>query len=136
MEQSKLILPSDRRHFIKQSAATLAAAACLPKVSGGSLTHAADSKSTSESLVKVLYESLNPQQKEKVCYDWNHMDEKRGLLRTRVAANWMINDQEVNGEFYTDDQRDLIRNIFEGIISPEWQSNFDKQLEDDCEENV
>ncbi len=44
----------------------------------------------------------------------------------------MINDQEVNSEFYTAEQKDLIRKIFEGIIHPEWHAKFDKQLEDDC----
>lgn len=131
MAQSKIILPADRRHFIKQSAASVAAAACLPAVTGNRFASAAESSSP-ESLVKVLYESLQPEQRDKVCYDWDHMDPKMGLLRTRVSANWHINDKEVNSEFYTDEQRDLIRKVFEGIVNPDWQANFDKQLEDDC----
>ena len=67
-----------------------------------------------------------------MCFDWNYMDPKRGLLRTRVANNWMITEEEIRGEFYTDEQRDLVRKIFEGIVSPEWLVNFDQQLEDDC----
>lgn len=129
----RLILPSDRRQFLKQSAASVAA------VSGLSATTLADDAasnkphpSSSETLVKVLYESLTPNQKSKICHDWNHVDPKRGLLRTRVSANWQINNQELNGEFYTDEQRDIVRKIFEGIIDPQWHSNFDKQLEDDC----
>jgi hypothetical protein len=121
-----LYLPSNRRSFIQQSAAAVAASAALP-----GLVRAAES-STPESLVKVLYDSLKAEQREKVCYAWDYMDPKRGLLRTRVANNWMITPQEINSDFYTGEQRDLIRKIFEGIINPEWHANFDKQLEDDC----
>ncbi len=125
---SKLILPNqDRRQFIKQSAAVVAASAAL---TGGA--NAAPTASQPESLVKVFFDSLKQEQKEKVCYNWDYMDPKRGLLRTRVANNWMINDKEVNSDFYTGEQKDLIRKIFEGIIQPEWHAQFDKQLEDDC----
>jgi hypothetical protein len=120
--------PSDRRSFIKHSAGAVAASACLPQI----VRAAEPAKSKPESLVKVLYETLKEEQRAKVCYDWNFMDPKRGLLRTRVANNWMINPEEVNSEFYTKEQRALIRQIFEGIINPEWHANFDKQLEDDC----
>lgn len=116
-----------RRDFVKHSAATLAAATCLP-----AMTQAASESSQAESLVKVLYESLKPKQRTQVCYDWDHRDDKLGLLRTRVSANWQINPQEINSDFYTADQKDLIRKIFEGIIDPAWHENFDKQLEDDC----
>ncbi len=122
-------LPSPRRHFIKQSATAVAAASCLPKL----VQAAPDSPAASpESLTKILYESLGDEQRAKVCYDWDYVDPKRGLLRTRVANNWNINEQEINSDFYTAEQKDLIRKIFEGMVSPEWIAKFDKQLEDDC----
>jgi hypothetical protein len=123
-----LYLPANRRTFIQQSAAAVAASAALPRLVTGAQAQA----TTPESLVKVLYDSLKAEQREKVCYAWDFVDPKRGLLRTRVANNWMINPQEVNSEFYTGEQKDLIRKIFEGVINPEWHANFDKQLEDDC----
>ncbi len=89
---------------------------------------------TPESLVKVLYEALSPKQREIMCFDWEHVDKDRGLLRTRVANNWEITEKFINDkEFYTDDQRKIIRGIFEGIINPEWHSRIDKQLADDSE---
>ncbi len=121
------IQASDRRHFIKQSAAAVATAACIPAVA-----KASEGDTSAESLVKVLYESLKPEQREKVCYDWDFMDESRGLLRTRVSANWMINKQAIDSEFYTAEQQDIIRKVFEGIVNPEWHENFDQQMEDDC----
>lgn len=129
-QPSKLILPGhDRRNFLKHSAVAVAAGASLSNIVR------ADDKSAAsqpESLVKVLYESLKQEQRSKVCYAWDHIDPKRGLLRTRVANNWMINEQEINSDFYTAEQKDLIRKIFEGVIQPEWHGNFDKQMEDDC----
>jgi hypothetical protein len=98
-------------------------------------TTAAVASSTSgpESLVKVLYDTLSPNQREAICFAWDHKDEERGLLRTRVSANWDITDYYVNdNEFYTKDQQAIIRQIFEGIISPEWHKRIDKQLDDDA----
>ena len=122
--------PVDRREFIKQAGAGLAACS----IAGAAPGWAADKPTHSaESLVKVLYNSLSPKQKETVCFDWNHQDETRGLLRTRVAANWKITDIDINDdEFYSKDQQHLIREIFEKIIQPQWHDRFDQQIEDDC----
>ncbi len=129
MSQPENNSSSDRRQFLKQSAAGVAAAGCI---AAPALANETSLKKDAESFVKVLYESLKPEQKKAVCHDWNHLDKKRGLLRSRVSANWMINNKEVNGEFYSDEQRDLIRKVFEHVVAPEWHANFDKQLEDDC----
>jgi hypothetical protein len=100
----------------------------------GSASHAAETvaKGAPESLVKTLYESLSDEQKSKMCHEWDYMDPKRGLLRTRVANNWHINDIEIASKFYSKDQQAIIRSIFEGIINPEWHSRIDQQLEDDA----
>jgi len=60
------------------------------------------------------------------------MDPKRGLLRTFVANNWNITSEEINSDFYTKDQHAMIREIFRGIIHPDWVKRIDKQLEDDA----
>src|SRR5262245_35447 len=76
--------------------------------------------SAPETLVKVLYDALSPKQRETICFPWDHQDSKRGLLRTRISANWNITDPFVaDTDFYSDDQQAIIRGIFEGIISPE-----------------
>lgn len=119
------IRPS-RRTFLETSAA-LAAAAAVPAVA-----KASESKPTAESLTKVLYETLSPGQREKICFAWDHKVPKRGLLRTFVANNWNITEPEIIGDFYTDDQRQIIRDIFEAIIDPAWHARYDQQLEDDA----
>lgn len=128
----------DRRKFLGTVAASGAIASAGSLLSGNFLgvsAAAADdiaSTKTSESLVGELYKQLTDQQKKAVCFDWNHKDPKRGLLRTFVANNWNIVPQEINSDFYTDDQRDLIKAIFESMISPEWHERYYLQLEDDA----
>lgn len=99
-------------------------------VTDGAIVNGA-AKSSPETLVKVLYEALSPKQRETICFAWDHVDKERGLLRTRVANNWDITDKYINSDFYTKDQRAMIRGIFEGIIHPEWHERIDKQLSDD-----
>ncbi len=85
-----------------------------------------------ESLVALLYASLTPAQRRAVCFAWDHEDAELGLLRTRVAANWRISEPELAGDFFSAEQRALVRAIFEGITSPEWHARFDRQLADDA----
>lgn len=90
--------------------------------------------SSPESLVKLLVESFSPKQKEELCFAWDHQDDDRGLLRTHVNPNWMITPHELSGEFFSKDQRALVRGIIEGIISPEFKERFYKQQRDDSGE--
>jgi hypothetical protein len=121
----------NRRQFVQAGAAAAAAVTAsgllLP-------AHAAESAVPSEQLVAKLYESLTPQQREKMCFAWDHQDD-RGLLRTHVSNNWNITDvktMNVGGDFYTADQRDLIEAIFLGLYNRDWHDNLRKQLQDDA----
>ncbi len=125
----------NRRQFIASTGAVGVGAAAL---SNGlilpAVAKAASPAKTPESVVKDLYNSFTEQQRKVVCFDWDHQDAKRGNLRTRVGANWKITAPSLRGQkkFYTDDQFDMVRKIFEGLISPDWHANFDKQLKDDA----
>jgi Protein of unknown function (DUF3500) len=129
----------DRRRFLEQSGKTILTAGamlCVPDLGawaeGAPLPATSPAaKSQPESLVKLLYEALTPKQKESVCFAWDHQDQERGLLRTRVANNWDITEYYINDDFYTDDQRAIIRAIFEGLYQPEWHERIDRQLADD-----
>ena len=128
-----------RRRFIVGTlggtAASLAAPAAVTRlladepraVVGGT----AGIEQSSETLAGLLHASLSPAQKEKVCFAWDHVHPRFGLLRTRVANNWNATEPDVAGDFFTGEQRRLIRDIFEQLIAPEWHARFDKQLEDD-----
>lgn len=119
----------DRRRFLKTTTAASVVTGSALCASGAT---GFDKKTSAESLVKVLFDSLKPEQKKQICFDWNHMDPKRGLLRTRVANNWHITQPTINSQFFSADQRKLIREIYEALLSPGWVSKIDKQLKDDA----
>lgn len=85
-----------------------------------------------ESAVKKLFDSLSETQRGEICFDWDHQDPRRGLLRTFVANNWNVTKPEIVGEFYSDDQRAMIREIYEGLIHPDWYERYDQHLKDDA----
>ncbi len=120
---------ANRREFLKTAAATSAGVAL-----GAAPLWGAEQavQTSSESLVQVLYESLTQKQRKEVAFDWDHEDLFRGKLRTHVDANWHITDPSVDSDFFTKDQQQLIREIFVGMINPEWVERFDKQLKDDA----
>ena len=123
-----------RRTFLKATAAGTVAAVAAGGVGRILLADEEPAeKKTPETLVKVLYDTLTEKQRGEVCFDWDYVDAKRdyGLLRTRVSNNWEITRHHVLSDFYTAEQKQLVREIWEGIINPEWHSRVDKQLKDD-----
>jgi hypothetical protein len=123
------MLPLNRRQLL-QTGSLLGAATMAPQLLADAV--ATPAEKTAESLTQLLYESLQPKQQKEVCFDWDHQDPKRGLLRTFVANNWNITGPSINDDFYTADQQRLIREIFEAIINPDWHERYDQQLEDDA----
>jgi len=121
-----------RRQFLQSTTAAIAAA---PLLAGGAT--AAEGSTTqkriplAESVVGELYKSLTPKQRKQVCFDWDHVDAKRGLLRKFISNNWRITRPAVLSDFYTAAQQASIRKIFEGLVNPEWVGRFDKQFIDD-----
>ena len=96
----------NRRVFLESTAA--AAIATGSVITSGLQVAAAETAPSAESVVGTLYSTLSDQQKKSICFDWNHQDEKRGLLRSFVANNWNITKPEINDDFYSDEQRDLV----------------------------
>jgi hypothetical protein len=121
----------DRRFFLK-SAGVGAATALLSTAWPRAVRAADPSASPPETAVKRLYAALSADQKKTVCFDWDYQDPQRGLLRTRVSNNWHITTPTINSDFYTAEQRRLIRDVFEGLIQPDWHAKIDKQLKDDA----
>ncbi|MBA4029500.1 MAG: hypothetical protein C0478_01075 [Planctomyces sp.] len=125
-------LPS-RRVFVKTAA--LASAATIAAVGSGSPLlfgkEEAATKNEPENLVKALYKSLTPEQKEEFCYEWDYKDD-RGLLRAHVSNNWQISDANIGGKLFTKDQQDMIEAMFWGLYQPDWHDRIKKQLKDDA----
>ena len=128
----------NRREFLRTTgtiAVAGAAAASLPVWAMAAETAAPavpDFKSKPESIVKALYGTLNDSQKSRICFDWDFKEEKRGLLRTRVSNNWNITPPSIGSDFFTKDQQQMIREVFEGMYQPDWVKRIDKQLHDDA----
>ena len=125
---------ASRRDFLKATAAASAAAVATTTLP--IWVNAAEAPAsvpfTPESLVGALYESLSEAQRKVVCFGWDYQESERGLLRMRVENNWHITKPEINSDFFTRDQRAYVRQIFEGIIQPDWHKRIDKQLDDDA----
>jgi hypothetical protein len=123
----------DRRGFLAvagAAAAVVGSGLILPNYAQAK--DSVPSDKTPESIVKHLFGTLTDEQKKEICFDWDHMDKQRGLLRTRISNNWHITKPVINSDFFTSDQKKLVREIYEGIISPEWHERIDKQLKDDA----
>jgi hypothetical protein len=114
-----------RRQFVASSAG-VAAVAAAP------LAAAAPAAATAETLAAQLHSSLTAAQRAEICFPWDYRHPKFGLLRTRVGNNWNATEPEVASSFYTKDQQQLVREIFERLVEPDWIPRFDKQLEDDA----
>jgi hypothetical protein len=116
-----------RRDLLRSSA--VAAAAGILR--GSAVADTEPAAATAETLAGRLHASLTEAQRKQVCFGWDHVHPKFGLLRTRVGNNWNVTEPEVKGDFFSKDQQQLIREIFEGLIDPAWHERYDRQLEDD-----
>ena len=118
-----------RREFVRTTGATAAAAAIAGSIPA--VARAGQAERKPETLVKKLYDSLKPDQRNKVCFPWDHQDE-RGLLRLHVSNNWSITEPKIGSSFFTKDQQDIVEAIFWDLYNPDWHDRIRKQLKDDA----
>jgi hypothetical protein len=118
----------DRRTFLQGLSGAAVAAATLGWPTRG-VARVPDSP---ESLARELHRSLAASQRRAIAFPWDHVDGDRGLLRARVSANWKITEPSLDSDFFTADQRALVRAVFEGVIDPGWHERYDRQAEDDA----
>ena len=128
--------PFGRRSLLAAAGAAVAASVVRPAAPlwANLLADVAKPKAASppEPLVKTLFDTLSEKQRKQICFDWDFRHPKRGLLRTRIENNWHITTQTIGSAFYTPDQQQLIRQIYEGMLNPEWVPKIDQQLKDDA----
>lgn len=118
----------DRRRFLQGLGGAAVAAATV----GWPIRGLASATDSPEALARELHRILSDAQRAEIAFHWDHMDGDRGLLRARVSANWNITRPEIDSDFFTSDQRALVRAIFEGLIDPGWHERYDRQLKDDA----
>ncbi|MCO6459232.1 MAG: DUF3500 domain-containing protein [Pirellulaceae bacterium] len=114
-----------RRDFLKTGAAAVAVGAAMPLVVVRADEPASTSAATrSETLVGQLYGTLTAEQKKTMAFPFDHP------LRSKVDNNWRITAARV-GQHFTADQQALIREIFQGLHSPQYAATVMKQVEHD-----
>jgi len=109
----------NRRDFVRATAVTGAAAlAGIPAL-------AADGKqATSETLVQQLHSTLTEKQKAACTFPFEHE------LRFAINNNWHITKTRLDRDF-TKEQQELIKQIFQGLHSPEWADKVVGQVDHD-----
>ncbi len=122
--------PVSRRQFVQTVGAAAAAVSLAPALVRGDDSAA---KPKPENLVKTLFDSLTPEQKDEICFDWDHKDD-RGLLRMHVSNNWNITEKKIgDSSFFKKDQQDMIEALFWGLYNPDWHDRIKRQLQDDAQ---
>ncbi len=120
-----------RRHFVQAVGATAAAASFA---SLRPIALAQDEKPKAdkpETLSKKLFNTLTPEQKKEICFDWDHQREGKPL-RLHVSNNWSITNPKLMSGFFTSEQQEIVEALFWGLYSPEWHDRLKKQLKDDA----
>jgi hypothetical protein len=110
----------DRRSFLKS---TLAGTAAVATGLAAPAKRAAQNEP--ETLVTTLYRSLTPDQKQLVCFPFDHP------LRSKVDNNWFITPQRI-AQFYNADQQAMITEIFRGLHNPQFVDKVMHHIEEDA----
>ena len=117
---SRKRLGPSRRRFLKSSVAAtggLVTPGLLPLLAND-ITKA---KNQPETIVKTFYDSLTPEQRNIICFPYNHD------LRLKIENNWHITKAKV--ESFSKDQQAMIKDIFMGIHSDEYAEKVFEQVE-------
>lgn len=109
-----------RRDFLKSTVIGAAALAVAPTA----LTAAGKTKATSETLVATLFKSLSDEQRNSIVFPFDHP------LRSKVDNNWHITKKTI-AELLNKDQQAMVRDIFNGLHSPEYAKRVFQQVEHD-----
>jgi hypothetical protein len=67
-----------------------------------------------------------------VCFDYDHVDPGRGLLRAFASNHWQVTRPSVRGHFFRPAQQAIIHAIFRALLSVDAYPRVLHQLEDDC----
>ncbi len=119
-----------RREFFRTVGATVGGIAAVSAFGAYTPVFAQAVKSAGkpakpETLVKSLYQSLTPKQKETICMRWEDP------LRSKVGANWAIVKQNIS-QVFNPDQREMLNGILRGLTTEEWYPKILSQMKDDA----
>ncbi len=116
-----------RRGFVKTvGAAAVAAGTAGLFMPSGSTAGPKKKVAPAEETVKELYESLSDSQRKQVAFGFGHQ------LRTRINPNWAITGPEIDSDFYSKAQQELIDRIVRGVTSEDGYERTIMQMNDDA----
>ncbi len=107
----------DRRQFLQTAALATTVTAAAPA--------AKSPLADSETLVRTLYGSLSMEQKQAICFAYDHP------LRSKVENSWLITPHKV-GEFFKPDQQAMILEIFRGLHNPAFVEKAIHHVDEDA----
>ncbi len=110
-----------RRQFLQASAATLVAAAAMPRFLSGAPTKS----SAAESLIGEFFTGLSNEQRQTICLPYEHE------LRSRVNANWHVTKPLIGSDFFNKKQQEQIEQIVKKVTSEEGYERLQRQMDDD-----
>lgn len=116
----------DRREFLKGVGGAIALGATAPLWTNLPGAFAAPTASSAaETAVQEFHQSLSASQKQGICFPFEHE------LRRKISANWHVTKPKIHDDFYTVEQRGLIRQIIQRATSEEGFEKLKQQTEDD-----
>lgn len=118
-----------RRDFLKGVGGAIALGASAPLWTSLPGAYAAPTRSSAaETAVQKFYQTLSDAQKSGpggICFPYQHE------LRRRINANWHVTKPTIGGDYYTVEQRGLIKEILQGATSEEGYQKLIAQTEYD-----
>lgn len=117
----------DRRSFIKTVGSAAIAGAAAPVLFDARFAHAAPAtKATATTAVQRFYQSLSEKQLLTVAFPFDHQ------LRKKIHANWHVTEPAIGDDFYTDEQRELMKDIVRNVTSEEGFERLLIQMDEDA----
>lgn len=117
---------ADRRQFLRAVAATTSAAALSGPALGAGLFAGHSRENTAETAVGEFFRSLSDEQKKVLCFPFEHD------LRHRISANWHVTEPTLGQTFYSSPQRQMVKQIVQGLCSEDGFVRLEKQMDEDA----
>jgi Protein of unknown function (DUF3500) len=116
-----------RREFARRVGGLAAAGIAMPWLAPrvlGAVDVGPSTACAAESAARRLFEGLKSEQKEILCFPYDHE------LRNRINANWAITKPTI-GEM-SEEQQAIVQEIVKGVTSPDGYERLVKQTDDDA----
>lgn len=115
----------NRRDFVRTVGTVAAVGATGLAVARPGMVHANAPSFDPKNAVQAFYKSLSETQREKLCFPFEHD------LRHRINANWNITEPTLGDDFYSREQRDLVKEVLKSITTEEGYEKLMQQVQDD-----